>query len=421
MRGIIAVLSVSLAVVFSIISVFSQTLRFEPQMSIFYLLIISAYAYILYSKVILAVDDEFHPMLFLSAFAVKILGSITRFWVLANVYNYSGDAGRYHSQGIRVAEYFRNFDFTSPVVHAPQGTKGVIYITGILYSFLPASALGAYYFFGTLAFTGSVFFYMAFRKVYPDVSPRFYRLIIFFLPSILFWPSSLGKDAWVFFGSGIAAYGVALLFKKGYLKGIVWFVIGLLLVSVVRPHVAGFIVLAFGLAYLIPRKGSSEDFGLWFVRGLILLGIGMFFLSLSKDFLFSRGLDDISWMSLKEFYEHKRVVTMKGGSRFLSTSVFTIIGPFYALVTVLMRPLPWEAHNAQAMVSSLESVIWIGLFYWRRKVMWSRLKDIRGNPWVAFVFFYSIIMIMMLTTASNLGIIARQRVQFLPFLFMLIG
>ena len=35
--------------------------------------------------------------------------------------------------------------------------------------------------------------------------------MIFFLPSLLFWPSGIGKEAWMTLGLGLASYGAARL------------------------------------------------------------------------------------------------------------------------------------------------------------------------------------------------------------------
>ena len=92
--------------------------------------------------------------------------------------------------------------------------------------------------FSALAFAGSVFFYRAFIIAFPETRPNLYRLLIFFLPSILFWPSSLGKDAWVFFGSGFVAYGLTSTVRSRLFSGLLTATLGLLLISVARPHIA---------------------------------------------------------------------------------------------------------------------------------------------------------------------------------------
>ena len=90
-----------------------------------------------------------------------------------------------------------------------------------------------------------------------------------------------------------------------------------------------------------------------------------------------------------------------------------------ALVTVLFRPFPWEAHNAQALVSSLECLLMLGIFV----SSWPRLKRLptlmRQRPYVTFSLIYLLLFVYAFSSFGNFGILARERVQVLPFLFVL--
>ena len=88
-------------------------------------------------------------------------------------------------------------------------------------------------------------------------------------------------------------------------------------------------------------------------------------------------------------------------------------------MTVLLRPFLWEAHNLQAMFAALESLLWLGLGWRGRRVFLERVRHLREQPWLGFSVIYSLILILALGSASNFGIIARQRVSILPFLLML--
>ena len=48
----------------------------------------------------------------------------------------------------------------------------------------------------------------------PNGDRRLFALLIFFLPSFWYWTTSLGKDAPVMMGLGLATYGFAITFKK---------------------------------------------------------------------------------------------------------------------------------------------------------------------------------------------------------------
>ena len=63
-------------------------------------------------------------------------------------------------------------------------------------------------------------------------------LLVLFLPSLLYWSSALGKDAWSVMGLGICSYGVARVMTQKRFSGLLILAAGLAAVVLVRPHVA---------------------------------------------------------------------------------------------------------------------------------------------------------------------------------------
>jgi hypothetical protein len=337
-----------------------------------------------------------------------------RYWSAFDLYEGVSDALEYHRQGQNMAEIFSQFDF-SVFETIPQGTESLIYLTGLLYTIFPASLPGSFFLFATLAFTGSVFYYRAFRVAFPEASPNLFRVVIFFLPSILFWPASLGKDAWIFFGSGVVAYGLARLMRQPQLSSLWIAGLGVILISLVRPHVAIMMLLAILTAYVLQGMRTAKQF----LGGAVVIGVAIFLVQFSTDYLYTKGLSEFSWSGLQEFYAYNQQQTFQGGSRFTPLAVFTLLGPLYAMVTVLFRPFLWEAPNAQALAVAIESTVWLALIWYRRQIFLSRIRSITTDPWVAFLVVYSFVMILSLASLANFGILARQRVMFLPFLWML--
>jgi len=406
-------------VIFSVIVFVIGLLTIIPDQDWFplliYLVVLSILARILYKKGIEPIDPSFPPVLFWLAFILKLGGSTVRYWTGVDLYSGLADGIRYHQDGEYFSGFFKQFDF-SVFDAIPQGTEGMSYLAGLLYTILPPSLPGSYLFFATLAFTGSVFFYRAFRIAYPENTSTFYRLIIFFLPSVLFWPSSLGKDAWIFFSSGFIAYGLVQHIRRTRLSGLLVAGLGVFLVGVIRPPTAALITLAVVIAYLVQGMRTFKQF----IGGVLLLGFGIFIYQFSTEYLLeAKGLPEVSWTGLQEFYEYQQRQTHSGGSRFAPIVLLTLFGPVYAVVTILFRPFIWEANNPQVLVTAIEGLLWLGLFWYRRRTFLARIRLITKDPWIAFLVAYSIIMIFSLTTISNFGLLARQRLMFLPFLWML--
>jgi hypothetical protein len=292
----------------------------------------------------------------------------------------------------------------------------MVYITSAVFSVLPSSLVGACIFFGALAFCGSGFFYRALRVASPDSSPNVYRLLIFFLPSILFWPSSLGKDAWVFFCSGVVAWGWAAFARNRQVLALIPVAIALLGINLVRPHIAAFMAIALAAGFLVYGTTNLRNPLVWLAGGAVIAGLVIFAVQSGQEFLKMQAL---SVDSLEEFYEEQQQDTSTGGSRYQAVSVFTPSGAVVGLFTALARPFPWEAHNFQTLLASLETLVWLVFCIVQRRVFLSKMRSLRTDPVAAMALTYSVIVLLALTSIGNFGIIARQRVMMLPFLWML--
>ena len=388
-----------------------------------YVPIAVALAVVAYATAIKPADDGFSAALYWLAFVLKLLSVVAYYWMLMEVYG-GGDANRYHLEATYISQHLRQSDFSILRVYGygRQSSTNVIYLTSFLYTILPPSRLGGGLVFAALAFVGSVFHYRAFRRAFPAADSRLYLMAVFFMPSVLFWTSAVGKDAWVFFGSGIVSWGLVTYARRAHLSGLVVAGLGLGLVYLVRPHFAAFMVLAAGIAFLLfHRVRSSQRLLIWLVGAAVIAGGGFLVVGSAGEFLGLGSIGEVSFQEVEEFYDFRQAVSTGGGSGFETRSALDPVGLVTAPVTVLLRPFPWEANNPQALVTALESLAWLGIFWWRRRVFWERLRAMRHDPWVAFSLGYTAILIVALTTAGNFGIIARQRVGLLPFLWVLFG
>jgi hypothetical protein len=386
-----------------------------------YLPLLGGMALVLYLRGIKSIDPYFPGALFILALMLKLISSLVRYWTVVDVYDFAADSPYYHYEGQYIAQFFQQLDFSVLDYYQfrGEGTTQMVFLTAAFYTVLPPSLPGSFFLFAGLAFGGSVLFYRSFRIAFPQVEPNLYRLIVFFLPSILFWPSSLGKEAWLFFCSGLVAYGLVNFVRRG---GVPWLgvaIVGLLLVNLIRPHFAAFMVLGMGGAYFLSLQDMVKGprFVSWLLGAGIVVGIGGFAFSSGSA---SLGLDELSVETLEANYESVQANTEQGGSKFTPVSIFTPWGLIYGIITVIFRPFPWEAASAQVMISALEASLWLVLFWTRRRVFLSRMRSVAKDPWIAFLVIYSLVMILAFTTFANFGILARQRVLLLPFFWMLV-
>ena len=102
-------------------------------------------------------------------------------------------------------------------------------------------------------------------------------------------------------------------------------------------------------------------------------------------------------------------------------SVFAHFRKFpFEVFTYIFRPLPFEAHSAVALVTSLENTILLLLFLY---IVFKTKFNFRSfvqdkNLWLlSYVFLTCTILAM---TTANLGIASRQKWMFMPILLYLL-
>lgn len=355
--------------------------------------------------------------LYVTALAAKFAASAARLWMVTDLYG-RGDAMRYDEAGGQIAEALRLGEY-SILDQWRIGTTAVEFLTGFCYTILPQSLEGIFLLFSFLAFLGSLFFLLAFRSAFPEKDPAVYAAVVLFLPSILFWPASLGKDAVTYLGFGLIAYGVARQWVRHAPHGILYVVAGVAPVLMVRPHSAGLFAMAIGVASLWSMFGTRRGLAVRLAGSLLVGILGYYIVQVNADFLFANTVDELTTTEVVEFYESRRLSTQMGGSALEIPAVAAVLAPLYVVVTVLFRPFPWEVSNAAMALTALENVFFLWFFLKRRKILWANLKLTRVNMLLALGLFLTLGIMAFQSGTSNLGLIARQRVQFLPYLFML--
>lgn len=348
------------------------------------------------------------------------VGMLLRFISSLYRYDYRSDGGVYHQIGSVLAESFRNLQFDVDTERPIPGTGGMRYLTGLVEVFTNSNEFATFLVFTWLGFLGCYCFYQAFVTALPDGDHRRYALLIYLWPTLVFWPSSIGKDCWMLFTIGIASLGAArvLVRRPG---GYSLLVVGLLLCSVVRPHVAAVSLIALAVALLIGRRGASPSGGVTpasvaKVAGLVLLlALGAVLANRLGDFLNATdvgGFDN----ALSENIAR----TTEGSSAFTPANPQNPFGYVQAGVTILVRPFVFEAAGLDQVLTGFEGMFLVVL----AAASWRRLASVpfrlRREPYVAYALSTVLMMIFVLGTIANFGILSRQRTQVIPFVFVLL-
>jgi hypothetical protein len=174
-------------------------------------------------------------------FVLKVAGAMARYWVAFTAYGGASDAARYHDAGSMTAGLFwsRQIDLWALI---PSGSNTVFVegVAGLVYSFIGTSQLAAFVVFAWFGFVGVMCFIKAACVSVPGLAQRRYAWLCVAMPSVVYWPASLGKESLMIVGLGLGSLGVARLFERGgFLRGLLLTVIGFGFVGFIRPHIAG--------------------------------------------------------------------------------------------------------------------------------------------------------------------------------------
>lgn len=359
--------------------------------------------------------------LIIFALVLKLAASMARYVVAFDVYDGVADAGVYHLWGEKIAVELKQFHFGFDL-GAKQfvGTGFTRLLTGIVYVFIGPTRIGGFLVFSWFGFWGLYLFYRAFAIALPEGDSYRYAKLVLLLPSLLFWPSSIGKEAWMTLTLGVAAYGAARVYvrRRG---GYPLLALGLAGTALARPHITVILIAGVVFGYLLrPRPDNASVLtpvykaaGLAVMAVLVFLVVGQ-----AERFL---GVDSFNQESVEQVIEGTSELTNEGGSTFQAKGVHSPKDLPLAAVTVLFRPFPTEAHNAQALVASLEGMFLLLLIVKSRRRFMTLPRLMRRRPYISFALIYMLLFVYAFSNFNNFGIMTRQRVQVFPLMLVLLA
>ncbi len=217
-------------------------------------------------------DATWLPKWVILGFLAKLVGTYARYWMVAVLYG-AGDSYRYYRVGLDLAGQWQT-GIPPLTGRGAFGTQIVEWITGGLFTIFTPDLLGGFLMFSIIAFGGQLLLYAAFRRWAKPHQLKPYAFLIFLLPTYMFWPSSIGKDAIVVFALGGAAYFAARTLEAFEIRWIPGLVLFLGLLGLIRIHVAGLVVGGLVMAGLFAKLPPDID-PIAKVRRLVFVGVGV--------------------------------------------------------------------------------------------------------------------------------------------------
>ncbi len=364
-------------------------------------------------------DRLWLPTFIMGGYTAKLLASWLRWWVLVDYYNGSGDAVVYHNRGILNAELWRSFE-PPPLGIGTEAMEGV---SGLVYIFYAPNFLGGFFMFATLAFFGQLFLYAAFRTTVVSRRLKLYALAIFFVPNVVYWPSSPGKESIMMLGLGMAAYGISKLLAEGVIKALPIIGVGLVISGIIRPHVTAMQIAAATFALLLAKKGAGVarfPAKRLFLLGFVGLGLAATISIAAANF--GIALDDTSAIDgqVDDLLSTVEEQTETGGSAVSGGFISSPAEFPEVAIRVLFRPLPNEAHNGPALAASMEGTLLLLILVWRLPWMLRRGLRIRRDPYILFCLLFTVGFIIAFSSFLNLGLMARERSMVMPYVLAML-
>lgn len=292
-----------------------------------------------------------------------------------------------------------NFEFGTAAIDSLTSILVHGFGFGILSCFLVFNIFGT---LGLLAFDGALRYATQYKS-------RFFKrlaTLIIFLPSVSFWSSAIGKDAISFMAMGLALWAALQLNKRVWLM-----VLAVFLMLMVRPHMAGMMVIALAMSVMFDKKSSM-------LKRIALGAVAIAGAAAMVPFAleYAGVSDPSSSEALMDYVEKRQSYNMEGGG---GVDIANMSLPMQ-LFTYMFRPIVFEARSITALAAAIDNLILLYLFivgfYALIKKKSQKFTENRKFMWVYVILAW----IVLAMTTANLGIAIRQKWMFAPILIFLL-
>ena len=288
-----------------------------------------------------------------------------------------------------------------------MGTRFVIYMVQYLKDILGGTYLDYFLLFQAFGFWGVVLMMRIFEEIQIELGTKQspFTYLLFFLPSIHFWTSAIGKDAPLFLAASLAVWSAMQLRRR-----FIAFGLSILIMVLFRPYIALAALMALALsAFIDPRNSVGTKLVLLlaaFAAVVPVLG------TVENTFR----VDVTSAESVSDFFQYQSEISAQdeGGS--------AVVGASYPvrIFSLLFRPLFVDANGAFGLIASLENLFLMFILFQMLRNFGSVKKLVRSVFFVRFGSIFAVVLILLLGFVYyNVGLGLRQKVMFMPGLLTL--
>lgn len=271
------------------------------------------------------------------------------------------------------------------------GTSFIVYLTSFATALIGASfedMMAIYSLSGVLA----SFLFLRYLATLGHEGPfPLLPAVAVLLPTFHFYTTAIGKD-------GLSALSMIMIVTGATSPFVRWrtFGGGLLLLVLVRPHIAAATALAFLVAQAIRSKSSLGRFA-------IIPGFGVGAIAAFYVFQAFLGINIFDLAEVSAFLGER--------SDALSTSSYTMTAstnPALRLIGFMYFPLFFNADNVLALLASIENLVLVAIT--SRIALSVRNRHIRSDPNVTFLLvLVGVLWLFMGLTSYNIGLGLRTK------------
>lgn len=286
-------------------------------------------------------------------------------------------------------------------------TAFINFITWPLSGFLGLSYEACMLVFCYLGLQGVMLFYFAAKENIRGLGYYYgtYTLIelVFLLPNVHFWSSSIGKGAVMTAGIGMIIYGLSRFQRRWWL-----ILLGAWLVYMIRGHILFLIILGAGTGLMFTLKGIK-----WYYKGLLIIAAIVAGSLIIGDLGKYTGRNDLNVFESTKF--QKRALSNTSATSGVDLANYN---QAQKLFTFWYRPLFVDAPGFLGIIVSFENALYVlftiaiiryGIPNWKNWNGWFRIG----------LFIFLIGSIALAQIAGNLGIAMRQKAQIMPLFFII--
>jgi len=346
---------------------------------------------------------------------LHLLAAPGQIFVVDHFYHGIADWNRYVRQGSALSGHFRHFNFTTAGTDVRQlvNDGSVSIAAGIVMTLVGVNQLATFLVMSWLSFIGAIFFFRAFTLTFPGADHRRYALMLFLMPSLIFWTADISKESLMMLALGMISFGAAkfLARKRG---GFVLVAPGVFIGAYVRPNELLLILVGFVVAMTIPTAGARKTFsgvkrliGLVFLAGLLLLAVNV-----TVRYL-HHGLNSAA---LQTTNANNAATGFSGNIPYSSNFVYLPRD----IYEVLFNPLLFNAHGFGQRIAALENTVIVVLILISLRNLRMVPRAAFARPYVMLCAVYTAMFLYTFAALGNLGLIERERTMMLPFLLVLL-